>query len=210
MNSVTGRRNVIALVTLFFVGAVVGLARAIPLPRLEWSRFNDAEGSYEPARRHARGEEVLLVAIVSSTCYWSNRPEVAAAVRAAKSLVARQAGEGGLSFAALGVSKDISAEEGLRHLAEHGRFDEVMAGRGWYKTGILQFIYGDVAGFAATPQLILLEQRVIFDAGTRKVQGRHELRRVVGAKDIVAWVAEGAPIQLTDSGAGGNETGKAR
>ena len=202
MNSVMNRGSIIVLVILFLFGVVVGSANVIPRPRLEWSRANDPGGSYEPARRHAQGREVVLIAIVSSTCHWSNLPDVTAAVRAAKLLVKRQAGESGLSFAAIGVAKDVSAQEGLRHLTQHGRFDEVSAGRGWYNTSILRFIYGDIAGFAATPQLIVLEQRVLFDAGTRRVQGRRELTRIVGAKDIVGWVAQGSPVQLTGGGAG--------
>ena len=182
------------LTSVLIVGLVLGVSDAIPLPRLGWPRTLHEEDEYQPARVLAEGRELLLVAIVSATCVWSNVPEVRMAIRKAKRLVARQADERGVRFAAVGVAKNISATEGIEHLAQHGRFDEVFAGRGWYNTGVIQFIYGDIAGLAATPQLVVVEQEVALRAGQRIVMDRRELNRIVGADEIVEWVASGAQV----------------
>ena len=186
------RRTILASVLV--TGIALGISDAVPLPRLTWPTNFRADEEYEPARAHAEGRELLLVAIVSATCVWSNLPEVSTAIRTAKGLVAQQADERGVGFAAIGVAKNVSAMEGIRHLAQHGRFDEVMAGRGWYNTGVIQFIYGDIAGLAGTPQLVVLEQEVALRGGKRTVMNRRELDRVVGADQIVEWVAAGAQV----------------
>ena len=75
-------RATVAIVVLFIGGVWLGLADKVRLPRLEWpSPENDG---YHPARRLAEGRELLLVAIVSANCVWSNLPEVTSAVRGGK------------------------------------------------------------------------------------------------------------------------------
>ncbi|WP_428277571.1 hypothetical protein [Candidatus Palauibacter sp.] len=193
-----------AILALFAVGVAVGWARFLPLPSIsvQWNPRTSSE-EYRPLARLQEGKEVLLVAIVSSNCFWSNLPETIEGIRAAKILVQRQALDEGLEFVTMGVARDMVASAGIEHLEEHGLFDEVLAGRGWLNSGVLQFIYNDeVPGWAATPQVVIIEQTVALDAGARRIEGRREVLRKLGAKEIEEWVAEGAVVDLSVDGSG--------
>ncbi len=196
--SVRARRRV-AILALFAVGLTVGWARLLPLPSVsvQWNSRTSSE-EYRPLVRLQEGKEILLVAIVSSNCFWSNLPETIEGIRAAKILVQRQARDEGLEFVTMGVARDMVASAGIEHLEEHGLFDEVLAGRGWLNGGVLQFIYNDeIPGWAATPQVVVIEQTVTLDAGARRIEGRREVLRKLGAKEIEEWVAEGAVVDLS-------------
>ncbi|WP_419948406.1 hypothetical protein [Candidatus Palauibacter sp.] len=193
--NVSGRR--IAVVGLVLIGFLIGLSGRLPIPEIsvDWPTRFDAESEYQPAQRTDEGEELVLIAVVSSRCSWSNLPEVKRAIRDAKLLLSRRAEEEGMGFAAVGVARDISAEAGIEHLREHGLFDEVRAGRGWYNSGVMEFIYGDIAGPALTPQLIIVKQRISYEASERRVDGRQVLARKLGSDGIVNWTEAGAPLK---------------
>ena len=193
------RRFGIGVITclLLLSGAVVGFLGLLPIPTVDvrWDVTTREAGGYQPALRTGDGPEILLVAIVASGCYWSNLPETAEAVRMAKDLVAAQAEAKGVGFVAMGVARDVRVEAGLKHLERHGPFDEVIAGRGWLNSGVLQFIYNDeIPGLAATPQIVVLEQRAVYEAGARRIVARREVLRKLGPTEIAGWVAAGAPV----------------
>ncbi|MCY3600581.1 MAG: hypothetical protein OXN85_11510 [Gemmatimonadetes bacterium] len=192
------RMRDLALGILLLSGIAIGSLGLIPTPRvdLRWEARRDSEEEYRPGLRLREGRELLLVAILSSRCYWSNVPETIEGVKAAKLLVARQAEERGVGFAAMGVARDMVAAAGIVHLERHGPFDEVVAGRSWISSGVLQFIYNDeLPGWAGTPQIVVVEQIVTFEAGSRRIEGRRELVRKLGPNEIAEWVAAGAPVE---------------
>ncbi|WP_419161748.1 hypothetical protein [Candidatus Palauibacter sp.] len=185
-----------AAIGILLAGFLLGLSGLLPTPEfsVRWRTRSAGELEYQPARRIDEGDELVLTAIVSSNCYWSNLPEVKRAIREAKLLLSRRAEEEGIGFAAVGVARDLSAEAGIAHLRKHGLFDEVRAGRGWYNSGVMEFIYGDFAGPAITPQLVIMTQRVSFQAGERRMAERIVLTRKLGSDAIVNWVDAGAPL----------------
>ena len=80
-------------------------------------------------------------------------------------------------------------------MGEMGRFDEVLAGRGWLNSGVLQFIYNDeLPGWAATPQVVVIEQTVTLIAGARRIRDRREVLRKLGSEEIEEWVSGGALV----------------
>ncbi|MYA32284.1 MAG: hypothetical protein F4164_12385 [Gemmatimonadales bacterium] len=194
------RWQIVASTLLVIMGGGIGYCRLLPmsLPRISvaWDAYAERR-QYRPALRLREGRELLLVAIVSSNCYWSNLPETIQAVRSAKQLLANQAATNEMGFAAMGVARDMVAASGIEHLARHGAFDEVISGRSWINSGVLQFIYNDeIPGFAGTPQVVVLEQTVLFEGGSRRITGRRELERKLGPTEIAAWVDAGAPLDF--------------
>lgn len=151
------------------------------------------------------GTELLMVYIGAAECAWSNRDSVPVAVSAVKEQLVATAEEEGHTFATLGVALDWSVEEGLDHLDRTARFDEVAAGRNWLNTGAVRYIWKDVPGQAATPQILVLKREVSGPTGdsprSRYEVGDPELVvRKVGYPAILRWAEQDAPLPREEDG----------
>ncbi len=105
-----------------------------------------------------------------------------------------------IGIATIGIAKDSVAEQGIRHLRRFGRFDEIMAGRGWRNAGVLRYIYDDFPGPAATPQVLVLRRTLANNVGQWEVLKEEVLVRKVGLMEIRNWVNRGATIPQHSSG----------
>lgn len=65
-----------------------------------------------------------------------------------------------MGFATIGIARDRSSRAGIDHLSQFGTWDEVLSGRGWLNTGVIKYVYDDLPGRAATPQVIVVERSV--------------------------------------------------
>ena len=152
-------------------------------------------GLYQPSGRLPDGEELTLVYIGSSSCVWSNADELPGMIESLKHDLEAQAAARGIDFAAIGVAVDQVAADGLEHLDGFGAFDEVVAGRSWANTGVATYVYGDIPGKAATPQVIVLERTLDRDdAGMRYVTDR-VLTRASGLLEIEDLVKQGKLLE---------------
>ena len=139
---------------------------------------------YQPSGRLPDDEELTLVYVGSSSCVWSNADELPAMIEHLKLDLQAQADTRGIGFSAVGIAGDRIAADGLDHLAGFGDFDEVMAGRSWANTGIAKYVYGDLPGHAATPQVIVLERTLRRDGSMMKYVADSVLRRASGLLEI--------------------------
>ena len=154
-------------------------------------------GEYVPGSLSTEGEETVLIYLGSSTCGWSNTPELARLIRGLKAELQLRARREGWRFAAIGIAKDRRVDDGLAHLDKFGAFDEVMTGRGWASLGVQEYVYGQgsLAGPGVTPQVIVVSRRLEFVAsGHISIADEHVLIRKVGLDQIAEWVADGAPF----------------
>lgn len=101
--------------------------------------------------------------------------------------------ERSVGFATSGVARDLVVRHGLEHLEKFGAFDEVTTGRGWLNMGVLEYIYGDMPGAAATPQVIVVERTVKRD-GEWGIEDQRVLARRAGLDEIEEWAKEGSPL----------------
>lgn len=179
------------LVVLAGMGAPIGYALAwaglIPEVRVNWPTDRFGGEAYKPSRSFSSGTEVVLVYIGSSTCAWSNVPRLPKLIEQLKLTVQANAQAEGKAFFAVGVARDRESSHGLRHLEEFGTFDEVMSGGSWINTGILKYVFDDLPGPAATPQLVLLERQVEVREGNYSVTDERILARAVGLEEIDEW-----------------------
>lgn len=180
---------------LLTAGFLFGYHGLLPRPQVD-VRFQmpvrETE-SYIPEASMQPGTELVFIYIGSSSCHWSNVPELPSMVRKMKRAVRDQSRESGRNFSAMGVARDVVAQRGLKHLDRFGPFDEVTAGRGWLNLGVLEYIYGDLPGPAATPQIVVLE-REIGRAGLRSISRQRILERRVGLDEIEEWVNSGSSL----------------
>lgn len=189
-----GRR--LLLLGLLFAAAwlvTFGILQSAPLRR---EPSQSRQPLPEPA---APAAEWTLVYIGSSTCTPSNAPQLARASAELRELLAARAARNGTTFSTLGIARDRQVRAGLRHLRRHGEFDEVIAGRSWSNLGLQRYVWGDLPGQAATPQLLLVERTLDASSagqGGRQfaIEGERLLVRKVGLDEIEAWLRDGAPV----------------
>lgn len=139
------------------------------------------------------GPELVFLYIGSSTCAPSNAPSLALALEQLRQIVRAEAEGRGVGFATIGIARDRSAKAGIDHLSQFGTWDEVLSGRGWLNTGVIKYVYDDLPGEAATPQVIVLERSV---RRTPTVAIEHEavVFRRVGLDEITRSVELGRSL----------------
>lgn len=183
---------------LFGAAFVGGYQGAVPMPEVSvrWLRQNAA--GYQPAMRAPAGAELALVYITSSTCRASNRPGLPEGVERLKVLLREAARRNGRSFTTLGIAREWDTEAGIEHLRRFGRFDEVIAGRNWINTGLLRYLWEDLPGTAETPQLLVVDRRLVNrrtpEAADGLLRDERVVVRKVGSLEIERWLAQGAPL----------------
>lgn len=178
-------------------GFLAGLFGLIPRPvdlHVRWSVPVLAPETYLPEARVDSGPEIVFVFIGSSQCRWSTDPEAQQLVRKAKLAVRETAHQRGHGFAAIGIARDMIASDGIEHLDDFGNFDETLAGRGWMNTGVMKYIYGDLPGPAATPQIVVVKRHVRVENGQRSIVDERVLTRKAGLVEIRKWVETGMAL----------------
>ena len=166
--------------------------------------INDNKSSYHSLNKTSySGKEVKyelqLIYIGSSTCHFCNVPAIPKSVNNIRDDLLTKSQKNGLGFSMIGISKDMVITEGLSHLSKIGRFDEVTTGKGWLNAGILKYIYGEIPGRAATPQLLvtLREYRMIAkkangNSSFRGINSEELIARKVGVEEITTWAKNNA------------------
>jgi hypothetical protein len=86
-------------------------------------------------------------------------------------------------FSTIGVSTD-SPPRGIDWLKRFGDFDEVVVGRNWMNTAIVQYVWSDRADMAGMPQILLVEHRVQSTPRSIVVGQDRVVRRWYGAGAI--------------------------
>jgi hypothetical protein len=86
----------------------------------------------------------------------------------------------------IGIALDWSLSRGMELLTRFGPFDEALIGRSWLNTGAVKYVWGDLPGIAAVPQIIIVEREVLRIHGTAIKNERVIVRRA-GADAIINW-----------------------
>ncbi len=155
--------------------------------------LNKEIGAYSSQKQY----EIALLYIGSSTCGFCNVEELPPAFGEIKQILKKRAAEYGFGFKIIGIAKDDIITEGLVHLAKFGGFDEVMTGNGWSNAGILRYVYGELPGIDATPQILVTRRqfRSITNGDITYYQGLNNeilLIRKVGVDEIISWAKNNA------------------
>lgn len=186
----------VLLFGLSFFGASSGVV-SLPEVSLKWDLAQSP--GYTPSFETKSGPELALIYIGSAGCGASNRAYLPEMIEALKLKIQQKANESGRSFAAIGIAKDWVAEDGIAHLEKFGRFDETMAGRNWLNAGVLKYIWQDLPGVAATPQ-VLIVNRLVDDRSSDRPGAGFSIReeqlvvRKIETDEIRQWFEQGAPL----------------
>jgi len=151
------------------------------------------QSTYVPSNKLPNGKEIVAVYLGAESCGACHFPAVKDAVKRMKELVNAQARKVGAAFSVIGVANDWDQAVAAAFLAPVGPFDQVVLGGNWTNIAIEHFVWRDPKGNPAMPQILLFERTVT--PGVRIAFSEPRLlRRMVGADEIPAWVAAGAPI----------------
>lgn len=149
-------------------------------------------------------EEVNLVFFGAAGCGWSTRPELPEAIETLK-LILLDRHDPEVRVCVTGVALDWSVSAGLRFLSAFGHFDEIVVGRNWLNSAAQTYIWRDVPGVAATPQVVLVRRALVIPpqdggiGGEYLVQHERLITRKVGYPEIMAWVETGGPTPTEDA-----------
>ena len=146
------------------------------------------------------GSELVFVFIASSSCAGIKDPSLPEALARARAGLKTQAERDGHRFVAIGVSLDWHLPDGIQMLEEFGPFDEILVGRGWLNTGAVRYIWEDIRGAAAIPQVVVTTRGVVSDR-VIEVGGEELVVRKAGARQIADWssLAFPDPLNLADT-----------
>src|SRR5579884_580598 len=162
----------------------------LTLPAILAGALSAQQPAYVPANDLPNGREIVAVYIGGENCGPCHAPEVKAAVRNMKVLLATQAKHDSAAFSVIGVANDWDTKVAADFLADVQPFDQMVLGGNWTNLAIERFIWRDSTGQAAMPQVVVIERNVV--RGNRITFSEPRvLRRVVGATDIPAWVDKG-------------------
>lgn len=149
--------------------------------------------AYVPDYELRKGREIVLVLVGAAFCGAQREPGFPQAVEDAKLRVREQAKARGAQFRAVAVSLDWRTDEAMSFLDSFGTFDEVTVGSNWLNEGAQRYIWRDLPGLPAVPQLLVIEREIEIEP---RVQVRSErvVKRIAGAAPAMEWVKAGAKL----------------
>jgi hypothetical protein len=149
--------------------------------------------TYVPDFEFRKGREIVLVLVGAAFCGAQREPGFPQAVEDAKLRVQAQAKTRGAQFRAVAVSLDWKTDEALAFLQGFGAFDELLVGSNWLSDGARRYIWRDLPGPAAVPQVLVVEREIETEPEVQ-VRSERVIKRIAGAAPVMEWVKAGARI----------------
>lgn len=166
--------------------ASVGLI-ATALHRASWTNGQQDPPAFGAGYAARAGDEVLFVFIGGSFCAGSKYVGLRESVGRLERALRVQAETSGKLFTTIGVALDDSTELGAHFLHEFGEFDEIVVGHNWLNSAVVKYVWRDIPGDAALPQVLLLERHLDHQSDAITVGPERLLARTLGADRIMLW-----------------------
>lgn len=139
--------------------------------------------------------EYVVVLISSSWCLGNEVQGFSEAVASIRALVEDQISDRSDALTRLvGVALDTDPRVGTEYLFSLAAFDEVSAGGEWLNTGTEKYLWGGMPLSGEVPLVAILEREVVWEPYLVSIKRETLLRSIVGAREIVDWVAGGARL----------------
>jgi hypothetical protein len=165
---------------------------AEPFPLISASPEDVLEGHVEVI------DDVILVFVGATFCGALDHEAMPAVIDEAKVRLRERALDTDRRFVAKGVALDWSVSEGLGFLRQFGEFDEVLAGRNWLNTGAARYMWTDIPGPAAVPQLLVLLRSAEVSAQGIEFGEERLLLRKLGVEEILEWADLDFPLSFLE------------
>lgn len=193
---------ILAVAILVVGGFAFGLQiRRLPLPIVDIRFASEVPHNVEHSGRNlASGEEVVMVFVGSATCGFCTSPRMAPLVREAAASLRERATSEDAALVLVGVAMDWVPGQGWRFLQSILNFDEVVIGRRWLNSEVVELVWDFPTAEAATPQIIVYRQTVVppSEFVRASISREEPAIRVAGLKRIQSWVDAGCPLDYGD------------
>jgi hypothetical protein len=191
------RLRVLSSLALTSVTALLLAAQSAAAQPSATSRLASADTIYTPRYVLPDGPQLLVVYVGNSAA--GTLPELSAAVRRMKPLLAQQATSRGKALSIAGVALDWMPDSGYVYLKSLGNWDEMVTGNNWVSLAAVDLIWHDRGVKPSLPQVLVYE-RTVHPAGSAiAVSPRRLLRSITGIEDIIRWVDGGAQLPAAKS-----------
>lgn len=192
---------------LLIVGGVSAgqVALRLPWPNVDVRFASEVPFNAEQMKgKLPRGREVVMVFIGSPECSFSTHPETAQLVREAAVSLRERATLDDAALVSVGVSANWVPGEGWRFLEGILNFDEVVIGRNWLNSRVVELGWSHPSAVMGTPQIIVYRQDVVppTDLGRASTAREEPTVRVTGVEAIRRWVEAGSPLEWGERPAG--------
>jgi len=87
----------------------------------------------------------------------------------------------------VGIATDWSLTEGLRFLTQYGPFDQVIVGSNWLNLGAIEYIWRELPGRPALPQVVVVERDLRVGQTIINVSPDKLLARRIGVDELISW-----------------------
>jgi hypothetical protein len=156
----------------------------------------DEPASNTPIFGSVEGKELVFVYFGSTGCGPCKAPGMKQAVLKAKEIVAKRAADERLPFSTTGVALDPDIYKGLDFLKSVGPFDQIIVGRDWENSAVLELMAsGGSESIIGIPQIIIYE-RTIEHRGQQIVASKPRILERIPGTGIPLWVQYGAQVRL--------------
>lgn len=144
------------------------------------------------------GTELALIYIGSSTCAAAKDPDLTVLVDSLAEVLRGVASERGFRFTTIGIAKDWETSDGLEHLGRFDEFDELIVGRGWLNAGGQRYVWRDIPGIAAVPQVLVVTRQIRYADSIHgyDVNDEQLVARKAGLQEIESWLRLGVSLEL--------------
>lgn len=140
------------------------------------------------------GDEYLLIFIGATFCHAADIAGFADTVEVMKQAVRAATASRHANLSVIGAALDWSPSEGSKWLGRFGTFDQEVLGGNWLNPVAVTYIFRDLPGEPALPQIVLVRRHVDISKQGIEVSPEVVVARKLGADEITAWVRAGTPI----------------
>lgn len=147
---------------------------------------------FQPFFSRYSGEQLVMIFVGSSTCDFSNHPDLPRAVERIKLDLQNLSVDQKMTFKSHAVAADWDPRQGLAFLQNFGAFHEVSAGYNWANEAILKFFWELDGETVGTPHILILK-RVLespSDSSSSLKYSDHSIRPLMvlkGTPAITGW-----------------------
>ncbi len=131
------------------------------------------------------GTELVAVYIGANWCLPCRTPLLKEAVRGINARLAEHAAAEDKQFFSIGVAVDLDVEQGIELLRGTDSFNEIVVGRNWANSAVIEHIWSFYELRPALPQFIVFEREVDVRPRARKFGEKRVIQRLVGAEEIL-------------------------
>lgn len=161
-----------------------------------WGGWSRPVPDVSKVARPRSGDQLVAIFLITKTCPAAKREDLRQAFNAGLLALRDSTKAHGLVAHSIGVALTANNEDTRRFISEYAPFDEISVGNGWLNSAAIAYVWRDLQGVGAVPQLILVLRHVRVNPQEMAISPDSVLLRLSGADNILRWAKSRAPFRL--------------